>query len=211
MTPTLPPPQKWSISQLLRWIGPTPATIVMRIILIVVVLGTLAIITAGVLSPTTTLVVSPVAPSTHNSLTVGLQVGDAAPNFTLTDLHGKRVSLSDFRGQPIMLNFWYATCPGCQAEMSGMQQYYASQQAVGKPFVILAINTVDDAQTARQFAQAQNLTYPLLLDDNIRVSSLYNLAATPTSYFIDRRGIIRSKEVGPLDENALRSKIAEIN
>jgi peroxiredoxin len=92
-----------------------------------------------------------------------------------------------------------------------MQQFYATQQAAGKNFTILGVNSVDDAQTARQFAQQYGLTYILALDNNQQVATLYNLGATPTSYFIDRQGIIRSTVVGPVDDATLQQKVAEIS
>jgi len=169
----------------------------------------LAIITVGLLRPGTA---STIASSTSSSSApVGLQVGDAAPNFTLTTLNGKQVSLSDFRGKPVMLNFWYAACPGCLQEIPGMQRYYAAQQAAGKHFVILGVNSVDDVQTAQQLAQQSGLTYTLVMDQNQQVATLYNLTATPTSYFIDTHGIIRSMVVGPVDDATLQQKVAEIS
>jgi peroxiredoxin len=190
--------------------GRSVGTLITRSALLVAVVGLLVIIAVGLLRPGP----APVASSSLSSTSgapVGLQVGDTAPNFTLTTLDGKQVSLSDFRGKPVMLNFWYATCPGCLAEIPGMQRFYAAQQAAGKHFAILGVNSVDDAQTAQQFAQQEGMTYTLVLDDNQRVATLYNLTATPTSYFLDRRGIIRSMVVGPVDDATLRQKVAEIS
>lgn len=189
--------------------GRSVGTLITRSMMLVVAVGLLAIFTVSLLRPGSASTVSPT--TTSSSAPVGLQVGDAAPNFTLTTLDGKQVSLSDFRGKPVMLNFWYATCPGCLAEIPGMQRFYAAQQAAGKNFVILGVNSVDDAQTAQQFAQQYGLTYALVMDKNQQVATLYSLTATPTSYFIDRQGIIRFVQVGPIDEAALQQKVAEIS
>jgi peroxiredoxin len=190
--------------------GRSSGTLVMRSVLIVAAVGLLAIIAVGLLHPGSTPTASS-STSTSSGAPVGLQVGNAAPNFTLTTLDGKQVSLSDFRGKPVMLNFWYATCPGCLAEIPGMQRFYAVQQAAGKHFVILGVNNVDDAQTAQQFAQQYGLTYTLVMDNNQQVATLYNLTATPTSYFIDRQGVIRATVVGPVDDATLQQKVAEIS
>ena len=187
--------------------GRSMATLITRSVLIVAAVGLLVIIAAGLLHPGTTTSTS----SSSGTSVVGLQVGEVAPNFTLTSLDGKQVSLSDFRGKSVMLNFRYASCPGCLAEIPGMQSFYAAQQAAGKHFVILGVNSVDDAQTAQQFAQQEGMSYTLVLDNNQRVATLYNLTATPTSYFIDRHGIIRSVVVGPVDETTLQQKVAEIS
>ncbi len=190
--------------------GRSVGTVITRSVLLVATVGLVAILAMGLLHPGA----APVASSSTSSTSgapIGLQVGDAAPNFTLTTPDGKQVSLSDFRGKPVMLNFWYATCPGCLAEIPGMQRFYAAQQAAGKHFAILGVNSVDDAQTAQQFAQQEGMTYTLVLDDNQRVATLYNLTATPTSYFLDRQGIIRSMVVGPVDDTTLQQKVAEIS
>lgn len=189
--------------------GRSVGTLITRSLMIVVAVGLLVLISVNLLRPGSASTVSPTTSS--SSAPVGLQVGDAAPNFTLTTLDGKQVSLSDFRGKPVMLNFWYATCPGCLAEIPGMQRFYAAQQAAGKNFVILGVNSVDDAQTAQQFAQQYGLTYTLVMDKNQQVATQYNLTATPTSYFIDHQGIIRFVQVGPIDEAALQQKAAEIS
>jgi peroxiredoxin len=186
--------------------GRSVGTLVTRSVLTVAVIGALAFIVAGLLRPGAA---SPT--SSSSGATVGLQIGDVAPNFTLTTLDGKRVSLSQFRGKPVMLNFWYSTCPGCLTEIPGMQRFYSTQQAAGKDFVILGVNSVDDAQTAQQFARQYGLTYSLALDNNQQVATLYNLTATPTSYFIDRHGIIRSVVVGPVDASTLQQNVAEIS
>jgi peroxiredoxin len=186
--------------------GRSVGTLVTRSVLTVVVIGVLAFIVAGLLRPGA----ASTTPSSSGA-TVGLQIGDVAPNFTLTSLDGKQVSLSQFRGKPVMLNFWYSTCPGCLAEIPGMQRFYSAQRAAGKDFVILGVNSVDDAQTAQQFSQQYGLTYSLALDNNQHVATLYSLTGTPTSYFIDRQGIIRSVVVGPVDETTLQQDVTEIS
>jgi peroxiredoxin len=191
--------------------GRSVGTLVMHSVLIVAAVGLLAIIAVGLLHPGSTHTGSSSTSTSSSGAPVGLQVGDAAPNFTLKTLGSKRVSLSDYRGKPVMINFWYATCPGCLAETPGLERFYAAQQATGKSFVILAVNSVDDSPTAQQFVQQYGITYTPVLDDNQQVATLYNLNATPTSYFIDRQGIIRYVQVGPIDEATLQQKLAEIS
>jgi peroxiredoxin len=174
--------------------------------LLVVVIGTLVIILIGLLRPQT-----PFSSGSHSPSNVGFQVGNEAPNFTLTALDGKLISLSDYRGKPVILNFWYATCPGCLAEMPGMQKFYAAQHAAGKDVVVLGINIVDDAPTARQFVQERGVTYPVVLDQNQQVLTLYRVNVTPTSYFIDRKGIIRVFVPAPLDDATLQTNAARIS
>lgn len=132
--------------------GRSVGTLVTRVVIFVAVISALAVLEVGLLHPGTA--------------STGLGVGNVAPDFTLTSLNGKQVSLSQLRGKPVMLNFWYGTCPGCLAEMPGIEHFYSAQRAAGKDFVILGVNSVDDAQTTQQFAQQYGLTYSLALDNN---------------------------------------------
>ena len=178
--------------------GPNFAMIATRVIIMLAVAGTLVIIAAGLLRP-------------NASQSTSIQVGAVAPAFTLTAPAGEQISLSDFHGKPVMLNFWYATCPGCLAETSGMQKFYTSRHAGSKDFVILGVNVVDDAQVATQFIQQRGLTYPVVLDQNQHVMALYNINVTPTSYFIDRHGIIRFIVYGPVDDTTLQLDVGRIS
>lgn len=171
-----------------------------RIIIFVAILGSLAIVAAGLLLP---------AAASHTTST-GYAVGDIAPNFTLTTPDGHKVSLSTYRGQPVMLNFWYASCPGCLQETPALQQFYARQHASGKPIVILGVDSVDDSSTAAQFVRQHHLTYPVLIDNHQQVMTLYNVAAAPTSFFIDPKGIIRAMSLGPLTNTTLQQKFSDL-
>ena len=177
--------------------GPNFAMIATRVIIMLAVAGTLVIIAAGLLRP-------------NASQSTSIQVGSVAPAFTLPAPAGEQISLSDFHGKPVMLNFWYATCPGCLAETSGMQKFYTSRHAGSKDFVIVGVNVADDAQVATQFIQQRGLTYPVVLDQNQHVMALYNINVTPTSYFIDRHGIIRVIVYGPVDDATLQQDVAKI-
>lgn len=92
-----------------------------------------------------------------------------------------------------------------------MQQFYARQQAGGRAFAMLGVNGVDDRTTAASFVYQHGLTYPVALDPDQQVEALYNVSATPTSYFIDRAGIIRAVIIGPLDETTLHQKLEQLN
>ena len=202
--------RKFQQSKILTAIfGQSVAEMVIRVIFTVAAVGTLVVIAIGLLSPGA----PPVTSTTQISAghPVGLQVGNTAPDFTLAAPNGKKISLSDYRSKPVMLNFWYASCPGCLAEIPGMQKFYASQQAAGKDFMILGVNPVDDTPTAQQFVQQYGLTYQIVMDSNDDVVKLYNIGATPTSYFIDREGIIRSVVVGPVDDTALSQDVKQIS
>lgn len=76
---------------------------------------------------------------------------------------------------------------------------------------MLGVNSVDDGTTAASFVQRHSVTYPVVLDPNQQVETLYNLNATPTSYFIDRTGIIRAVIIGPVDETMLQQKLKQLD
>ncbi|GAC1463299.1 MAG: hypothetical protein PVSMB5_02660 [Ktedonobacteraceae bacterium] len=190
------------------------AKLLTRGIIVTVVIGTLAIITLGLLQPAQSNQSNPVngaGKQTRPGMQVGLQKGDAAPNFTLTTMDGQKVSLSNYRGRPVMLNFWMINCTGCQYEMPGMQKVYAAQQTAHKDLVILAVNSVDSARDIQQFARQRGLTYPILLDAHSATGQLYALRGTPTSYFIDRKGMIYSSSEGPIDEGALQEVVQQLD
>lgn len=140
---------------------------------------------------------------------IGLHVGDRAPDFTLMDLSGKKVSLSDYQGRPVMLNFWYPSCSDCVHEVATMQHYYTSTQAKSQHFVILAVNFIDDEQTVQHFVQQRHLTYPIAMDDHQRVAVMYHAWEVPMSYFIDPEGIIQSVLIGPVENSFLQHVLAD--
>ena len=122
--------------------------------------------------------------------------GHLAPDFSLKTLDGKTVRLSELRGKKaVLINFWATWCPPCRLEMPTMQKIYTEYK--GKGFEILAINIEPDAQEEiRDFIKELRLTFPVLLDSNMKVTRKYRLIGLPVSMLIDRQGIIRSKEIG---------------
>lgn len=122
--------------------------------------------------------------------------GHLAPDFELKTLEGKTVRLSELRGKKaIIINFWATWCPPCRLEMPTMQQIYSEYKAKG--FEILAINIEPDAKAEiRDFMKELRLTFPVLLDSDMKVTRKYRLFGLPVSFLIDRRGIIQAKEVG---------------
>jgi peroxiredoxin len=104
--------------------------------------------------------------------------GDQAPEFTLRDINGKQVSLSDFSGQVVLISFWATWCTPCQAEMPHLQRFYDTYKDQG--FTVLSINT-DDARSSSQvkpLVKSKGLTFPVLLDRETAVVALYNPAKT---------------------------------
>jgi cytochrome c biogenesis protein CcmG/thiol:disulfide interchange protein DsbE len=138
---------------------------------------------------------------------VAPQKGFIAPDLSLETPQGERIELSALRGKPLILNFWASWCPPCRAEMPTLQ---ALHERYGSEFVLLGINasTQDSLPKAYQLIAELNLTFPILLDSNGTAVSAYRVFSLPTTFFIDRRGIIRDVVVGgPLSEASLRARL----
>ncbi|MBL8057677.1 MAG: TlpA family protein disulfide reductase, partial [Anaerolineales bacterium] len=137
--------------------------------------------------------------------------GFSAPDFRLPLRAGDDVSLLDLRGQVVVLNLWASWCGPCRAEMPALERAHQALQAEG--LVVLGLNTTfqDDETAALAFADELGLTFPLALDRTGDVSRRYELRAMPTTFFVDRRGVIRSVVVGgPMSEALIRSRVEEL-
>lgn len=127
------------------------------------------------------------------------EVGYLAPDFTLPDLDGKTVRLSDFRGKKaIFLNFWATWCPPCRLEMPTMEKAY--QDYKGRGLEILAV-TIDAGpkNVVKNFLEEFKLTFPVLLDPDMEVMHRYRLFSIPATILIDKDGMIRHRELGYRD------------
>ena len=127
------------------------------------------------------------------------KIGAIAPDFTLKDLAGNTVRLAEFRGKnPVFLNFWASWCPACRQEAPANGQLHQKLGSKGLRFLAIS---VDQGPTAtdevRRFVEEFRLGFVPLLDPKHRVLDLYGVAGIPTTFLIDRKGVIVAKEVGP--------------
>jgi len=122
-------------------------------------------------------------------------VGQVAPDFTLKDMQGQTVTLSQFRGKVVILNFWATWCPPCREEMPSMQRLYRNLESKG--LVLLAVNVEKNGKGAvSQFLQKTPYTFPILLDGESVVQNTYGVFRFPESFIIDRNGVVVEKIIG---------------
>jgi thiol-disulfide isomerase/thioredoxin len=146
-------------------------------------------------------------PATPDPTTVAPQVGFLAPDFTATTLAGQSVTLRQWQGRPVVLNFWATWCPPCRAELPHFQ---AAHEAYGDEVVILAIDEREDPRHVAGFARQFGLTFPIPLDTDGRMGVEYRVRSLPTTYFIDADGVIRRVIRGTTTRAVLDSTLADI-
>ena len=129
-----------------------------------------------------------------------LQVGDTAPHFKFRNLDGQSVSLSDLLGKPVLLNFWATRCPPCRKEMPYIQEVYEGWSDKG--LVVLAINIGEEPSQVEKFLQSQGLSLPVLLDTKGDTIEKYGIQFIPTTFFVDKDGIIQEKVIGSFPSKA---------
>jgi peroxiredoxin len=126
------------------------------------------------------------------------EVSAHAPDFTLQTLDGETVSLSDLRGQMVLINFWATWCGPCKLEMPIIQARYNDRE-----LVVLAINFNENAERVQMFVDDLELTFPILLDPGGSIQELYRVRGYPTSYFVDADGVIRILHIGDMTEETI--------
>lgn len=120
---------------------------------------------------------------------VSLQLGQAAPDFELSTLDGRRVRLSDLRGKPVVLNFWATWCAPCRREMPDFQAVLDKHRDNG--IQMYGINVGEGTVAVRDFMEQVGARFPVLIDHNEEIQAAYKILPLPTTFFIDRNGVIR--------------------
>lgn len=122
------------------------------------------------------------------------QVGRPISGFSLPDLNGRPVQLSDYAGRPVLINFWASWCPPCRAEMPDLEALHYEQQASG--LVILAVNSGETRSTAAAFADELGLSFQILLDEDFALSEQWLINNLPTTILIGRDGTVKVIHIG---------------
>jgi len=148
-------------------------------------------------------------PANHSTLASvpAPKIGALAPDFTLPGLDGTPVRLSDLRGKTVLINFWATWCGPCRKEFPELVKLV--QQQGDRGLVVLAVDVSESRDDVARFAQEFGATFPIVLDSDSSVVQSYRLIGLPTSLFVDRDGILRAQQLGPLSEASLTAKLGQ--
>ena len=133
--------------------------------------------------------------------------GGRAPQFTLGSKAGQSVSLAQYRGQVVMLNFWASWCGPCRQEMPLLDSIYKQYHRMG--FTLIGVNVEPDSNAANQWLKETPVSFPILYDKESKVSKMYDVAGMPSTVIIARAGKVRALHRGykPGDENGYLDSI----
>jgi peroxiredoxin len=135
------------------------------------------------------------------------EVNASAPDFELTDLSGELVKLSDFSDQVVLVNFWATWCPPCLLEMPLIQQRY---DQYAPDLVVLAVNNAEERDVVNEFIKSNDFNFPTLLDESGEIQQLFRVRGYPSSFFIDKDGVIRLIHVGLMTEGQLDENLSTL-
>ena len=130
-----------------------------------------------------------------------------APDFTLVDLDGNQISLGDFAGQPVVINFWATWCPPCQDEMPLLAGAYERE---GGQVVFLAISINEPERAVRRFVENNDIPFVVLLDEGGKVASEYQAKSIPVTYFVNRDGQVVMRYLGQIPTHRLEDGLNRI-
>jgi cytochrome c biogenesis protein CcmG/thiol:disulfide interchange protein DsbE len=145
------------------------------------------------------IVASALAACGSSEPTAQVNLGRQAPEFDSMLLGGGQAAFPAIAaGKPAVVRFWADWCKYCEAEMKAIETVY--QRHKDKGLTVLAVNAGQDRATAAAFVKKIGVTYPILLDEETKVSKRYGVVGLPTTFFIDSSGVVRGKIVGEADE-----------
>jgi len=131
-------------------------------------------------------------------------VGNPAPDFTLTLLNGNTLSLHDLKGKVVILNFWATWCPPCRGEIPDFVRFYADYAKQDCEIIGVSVDSGDSG--LQEFVKKNRMNYPVGRDSSQQLSIMYGgIRAIPTTFVIDRKGIIRKMQVGAVDLTTLEN------
>ena len=172
----------------------------------IVILGLLVVQSCASAVPDKTIERTP-GPPPADKLAAVPEVGRRAPDFTLTDLDGNQIRLSDLRGKVVFINFWATWCPPCRAEMPEIEAIH--QEYKSKDVVVIGVDILESENVVRDLVEQGGYTWTFVIDTTGEMSSSYKVNAIPSSYFIDREGVIRAVNIGAMTKRAMEAKLRQ--
>lgn len=128
-----------------------------------------------------------------------VDVGLAAPPYSAVDLAGNTVQLSDLRGKVVLLNVWATWCPPCREEIPALQEIYDRNVERGFEVVGVSVDGRNERENVRRFADQMEMTYPIWHDPDDVVGSRFRTVGVPTTFLIDRDGVLVWRHMGPVE------------
>ena len=180
--------------------GVTPARVIVGLVAVLAIVGAIYLLDPSQQNATSIDVAASTAPAPR--------VGQPAPDFELPNLDGKVVKLSDFKGQPVWINFWASWCPPCRAETPDVEAAYKAKHPQG--LTLLAISIGEDAASVRGYVQSAGMTSTVLVDSSEVVASRYRVNGIPTHLFVDKDGIVRDLVSGGLSRSSIDQRLGAI-
>lgn len=133
---------------------------------------------------------------------IGLSIGQKAPNITATALNGKSIDLSAYKGKKVIINFWAVWCPPCKAEIPDLVKFHKEHHSEVE---IIGVNIESTKSQVDDFIKQFGISYPIIMDKKESISDQYQIQPIPTTYFINEKGIIYHKQIGALSYNDLKN------
>ncbi len=134
-------------------------------------------------------------------------VGSTAPDFELESLSGERICLSQLKGTPVLINFWVTWCAPCKIEMPTIQSRYEESQP---DLIVLAVNFDETKEEVQPYIQELGLTFKVLLDHGGEVQRLYRIRGCPSTYLVDRDGLVQVEHIGLMTRSQLDGYLSQV-
>lgn len=146
------------------------------------------------------------APPEENLDAVEIGIGKPAPDFTLKDLNGEDVSLSDYKGQYVLINFWATWCGYCDMEMPDLQKFDDENEDL----VVLAVDVKEKSSDVSDYIIKNGYDFKVILDSEGRIANTYRVSGFPTSYFVDKEGLLQGVVPGMMDIEKMNEIFNEV-
>lgn len=137
-----------------------------------------------------------------------VEIGKLAPDFVLVDMNGEKHQLSDYRGEGVFLNFWATWCKPCEREMPYIDNAY--QYYKDKGVKVLTINVGESDVSVNNFIERHNLSFPVMIDKDGQVQTVYGINPLPITFLIDKNGILVRSHTGELTQEKVNQFMEEI-